>query len=396
MIKESDYSRINILVVDDDPAIYDFAKFFFGKAGIKNIQFATSGKEAFLLFQKKGFNLIISDFDMNGMNGLELLHFVRESDKEFPFLLLSGKRSEEIAIQAIHEGVTAYFNKDMDTASLYAQIIHSAIESIGYYEAKQKLKNKEKMYRALVESAKDVIVVHNNEGVLTFINEYGATVYGKKSEELIGKKLEDLFPTNLAAQFKASVNDVIESGKTLFKSRKYTFPDREIWMETMLLPLKDDDGNTNEVMGISRDITKRMEIECALRKNDKVYKALFQASSDPIIIGELDGKILDCNISACNLFGYTKEEMLGLTSFDIAEEKFRENHGTLVKTLIKKNTLSVIMDGIRRDGTRFSMQVTTDLMQNEGRSEIVAFIRDLPCGRLTKSFFEPALNLAGL
>ncbi len=101
-----------VLVVDDEPGAARLAATYLERLldGV-DVVTATGGDEALARFEGASVDCVVSDYDMPGRNGLELLRDVRSTDCDVPFVLFTGKGSEEIASEAISAGVTDYLQK---------------------------------------------------------------------------------------------------------------------------------------------------------------------------------------------------------------------------------------------------------------------------------------------
>ncbi|OYR58030.1 hybrid sensor histidine kinase/response regulator [Halorubrum halodurans] len=104
--------RAVVLVVDDEPEAADLAATYLERLleGIETVT-ETSPAAALARLRERRVDCIVSDHDMPGMDGLELLETVREEVGDLPFVLFTGKGSEEIASEAISAGVTDYLQK---------------------------------------------------------------------------------------------------------------------------------------------------------------------------------------------------------------------------------------------------------------------------------------------
>jgi EAL domain-containing protein (putative c-di-GMP-specific phosphodiesterase class I) len=113
-----------ILVVDDEPIVLDVL----ARALETNFEVTTScdGHEAVKHIQEGGFAAVVSDVNMPGMNGIELLRAVREHDPDLPVLLVTGQPSWEGAAQAIEYGVFRYIPKPFDLASLRTTVTQAS------------------------------------------------------------------------------------------------------------------------------------------------------------------------------------------------------------------------------------------------------------------------------
>jgi CheY-like chemotaxis protein len=123
---------IEILLVDDDPDDLEMGEPFLQQHSDRfSITCTTSAAGGLDHLESGEFDCVISDFDMPGMNGIELLQQVRDDHPELPFILFTGQGSQEVAKQAIVDDVTDYVEKGMgtDQYSLLAERIWKAVSA---------------------------------------------------------------------------------------------------------------------------------------------------------------------------------------------------------------------------------------------------------------------------
>jgi PAS domain S-box-containing protein len=103
---------IRVLLVDDMPDVLELTKTFLGRVDERfDIVTETSADAGLTRLTDDAVDCVVSDYNMPGMNGLEFLEVVRERDPERPFILFTGRGSEEVASDAISAGVTDYLQK---------------------------------------------------------------------------------------------------------------------------------------------------------------------------------------------------------------------------------------------------------------------------------------------
>lgn len=115
---------IGILIVDDQIATRDLIKAILRGTGFTNVAQAENGMMALDLLNKNQFNLIVCDWNMPEMNGLELLKKVR-SDSRFskiPFIMLTAEAYQESVRAALEAGVTDYIAKPFTAEILLKKI----------------------------------------------------------------------------------------------------------------------------------------------------------------------------------------------------------------------------------------------------------------------------------
>ena len=113
-------TNIKILVVDDFKTMRKIIKNILTQLGFKNIIEADDGTTALELLKKQKVDLIISDWNMPKMNGLELLKTVRSDDnlKDIRFIMVTAEAQKENVIEAIKHGVNQYVVKPFTPKTL--------------------------------------------------------------------------------------------------------------------------------------------------------------------------------------------------------------------------------------------------------------------------------------
>ena len=118
-------SKLNVLVVDDAPFIRDLIK-----KGLRNlfpglaVDEAADGRRAQTILGKQRFDLILCDWEMPGMTGLELLTWFRAQPdhKGVPFIMVTSRGDKENVVQAIQAGVSDYMGKPFSNEQLAAKV----------------------------------------------------------------------------------------------------------------------------------------------------------------------------------------------------------------------------------------------------------------------------------
>ena len=125
--------------------------------------------------------------------------------------------------------------------------------------------------------------------------------------------------------------------------------------------------------GVLLDITERKAMEETFRESDELYRQLCKVESDAILVMGCDtGQILDANATALKLFGYTREEFLLLT----VEEVSAEPEKTAAAIVDHRSNVQLRRHR-KKDGTAFSVEISSNYFLNHGRRILVAAIRDI-------------------
>jgi two-component system chemotaxis response regulator CheY len=111
--KSNELDKLRILIVDDDKQILSFVRFVLLDMGIPHVLQAESGKAALSFINNtiEPVDIIICDLMMPGMNGLDVLKFVRKTLPDLPFLMLTANGTLDALAVAKKAGVDAYIIK---------------------------------------------------------------------------------------------------------------------------------------------------------------------------------------------------------------------------------------------------------------------------------------------
>ncbi|UUX93338.1 GAF domain-containing protein [Methanoplanus endosymbiosus] len=115
------------------------------------VETKNSPEEALKYLNEKNVDLIVSDYEMPDMNGIEFLKIVKEEYPGIPFIIFTGRGREEVVIEALNYGVEYYIQKGGDPKSQFAELSHKIRTAIEKKKADEKLLMDEKRFETLLE-----------------------------------------------------------------------------------------------------------------------------------------------------------------------------------------------------------------------------------------------------
>lgn len=117
-------ANMQILVADDFQSMRNLIKGILLQIGFKRIHEANDGKEAWEKLVSNNISLVISDWNMPNMTGIELLRKVRQSEqfKDLPFLMVTAEGVKDNVIEALQSGVSGYIVKPFSPAAMRDKI----------------------------------------------------------------------------------------------------------------------------------------------------------------------------------------------------------------------------------------------------------------------------------
>lgn len=140
---------IKILCIDDEMELLDLMKLYLERENNIFVQCASSPQQALSMMGEQDYDVIVSDYAMPEMNGIDLLKEIRSRGWEIPFILFTGKGREEVAIDAINFGADGYVHKGGDPRSQFAELVNMIKTLVEKNRALEALKVSE---RALAEA----------------------------------------------------------------------------------------------------------------------------------------------------------------------------------------------------------------------------------------------------
>ncbi len=232
MRKKEEYK---VLFVDDESGFLEQGKIFLERANHKmNVIQAPSAKKALELVDNEDIDAIVSDYQMPEMDGIEFLEEIRKVKKsDIPFIILTGRGREEVAMDALNLGADRYLQKSGDLKTQF-EILANAI-------VKEVEKITEQMYRDLLEYSpnptvvlsKDMRVEAANKKFLDMIQRRRERVEGERISSLIREEDENKLERIHAYKNIADEN-LSESYHTILKDREGN--ERDVLVSISLLP----------------------------------------------------------------------------------------------------------------------------------------------------------------
>jgi PAS domain S-box-containing protein len=180
--------EIRILYVDDEPNLLEMGKLFLEQSGQFTVETSTSSQEALNSPAVSSYDVIIADYQMPFINGIEFLKEVRQRFGNLPFILFTGRGREEVVIEAINNGADFYLQKGGDPVAQFAELGHKVRQAVSRRKSENEISS---IFQAVPVG---IAVVENR--VLTRVNNRLCTLTGYPREELEGRNTRFLYLTD--------------------------------------------------------------------------------------------------------------------------------------------------------------------------------------------------------
>lgn len=258
-------------------------------------------------------DLVLSDYNLPDINGLEALKIVRAHDPDLPVIVVTGALSDEDGSKLVREGARDYVLKDRLARLPFGvqRVLLEAEQDGARRRAEDALRRSEETFRNLVENSQEWIWEVDPDGVFTYSSPRAREFVGRRPDEVIGVKFLDFMPPDEAARVAPMFYGFVSEKKpfSLLEQRMIGPSGAEIIVEVSGVPVLNSDGSLKSIQGIARDVTeaKRLERERALQA--AVMLAVQETSIDGILVVDPQTKIISYNQRFIDIWGVSAEEV---------------------------------------------------------------------------------------
>ena len=367
---------VSILHVDDDAAFLNMAKQCLEMHANIEVESAQSVQEALETLKTKKFDVIVSDYQMMGKDGLEFLNEIKATGITTPFILFSGKSRDEVAVKALNSGAFRYIDKRGGMDATYAELASCILQAAQYTRAHSMLKESEKRFRAIFDSSIDAILILDDAGEIVYSNKSAKEMLDYAKDQII-KALNVHFNTQFTLAYEQNMREGFKQ-----------LSDGNLSMtgKTVELALKNNSGKTTFVelsfsafiengqwfgVSIVRDVSDRKRQQQLLEESQQTLKALFAYNPEAIVFTDKNFHVTDINGSFTELFGFTLENIKGKKVTDFIIPDGFEKESKTIERLISKGPVTLSGKRKRKDGSIVDVGLSGGSLVVEGK--IVGF-----------------------
>mgnify|MGYP000330227359 CR=1 FL=1 len=270
-----DRGTIRVLHVDDEPELLELTELYLERESDRvDVVSEADPERALTRLEETQIDCVISDYNMRTMNGIEFLEAVRAEYPELPFILFTGRGSEEVASEAISAGVTDYLQKESGTDQ-FAVLANRIENAISQYHAEQELEQTREYFSMILEHSSDFVMIVDKMGNVDYISPAVERVMGYTSEELLGDSAFDFTHPDDLAEASETLGEVLQN-----PGEEYTVEFRAqhkdgswLWLEVRGRNLLNDPIIEGVMVNV-RDITARKQREHDLEQQTERLRDL--------------------------------------------------------------------------------------------------------------------------
>ncbi|MXR50395.1 PAS domain-containing protein [Halovenus sp. WSH3] len=357
---------ITVLQVDDDPAFLDATVEMLTREDDRFTVETTTDAEGVPDRLRDGrFDCVVSDYDMPGMDGLELLETVRDCHPDLPFILYTGKGSETVAGNAISAGVTDYIQKaGADQHRLLADSIRDAVEQ--YRETTRVQREQTRQDEAFRRTRKRLEGALRATGtaVWTLDPETDEMVCYPEECPVLGiaiETAEDVFQRvspDDRDQIHTAIQAAVEDGNRQRLELRTTDEDAADWFALQLEPETISGRATPIITALARDISQRKEYEQDLAQQRALITQAVDAIEDLFYFIDPDGRLERWNDRMTDVTGYDDEELDGMAAAELFPDDHQQRVAEAIETVRTSGSATLEADIRTASGERRPYEFT--------------------------------------
>ncbi|HUE82468.1 MAG TPA: PAS domain S-box protein [Pyrinomonadaceae bacterium] len=213
---------------------------------------------------------------------------------------------------------------------------------------------------ALDESA--IVAITDQRGIINYVNDKFCEISKFSREELLGLDHRIINSAYHPKEFIRNLWATIASGEVWRGEIRNRAKDGSIyWVDTTIVPFLNAEGKPYQYIAIRYDITERKQFEDRISQQ----AALLDQAQDAILVRDLDLKILFWNKGAQRIYGWTAEEVVGITAVDRLLKGAQELFDVAKQAVIEKGEWNGELQQIRRDGSNIIVESRWTLVRDE-------------------------------
>jgi PAS domain S-box-containing protein len=263
------------------------------------------------------------------------------------------------------------------------------VEMVGEYhrninarrQAEEALREKNQVLEEIINASPLAIIALDEKINLTLWNPAAENMFGWKKEEVLGRPYP-IVSEDCQEELMENINSLNEgvSRRTMETHRMHQ-DGTLIDVSLSTAPMLNRDGVTIGYMAIMADIRERKLAQQALRESEANYRTIFDAANDATFVFDPEnGDMLDVNRKMCEMYGYTREEVLRLNVEDLSAGEPPYTYQDVMKMIWKtKYNKSHMFDWLAkdRDGRLFWVEVNMKGAMIGGEYRVLAVVRDI-------------------
>jgi len=332
-------------------------------------------------------DVIFADYRLPQFSGLRALELLNERRLDIPFIVVSGDIGNEEAAGLIKLGASDFLHQDrlarLGLAVTQALELKRARDERRLLE--EALVKSNQRFRSMIESTSDLVIVIERRGVITYVSPSLKQIGGYEAGEALDQNfLEFIHPEDVPG-FNTALSSILRDADSRSVTEELRFRHKDgswLTLETIARNALDDSGIAGVVLN-ARDITERRRAELAMLQHELRIEGVIASMAEGIVSIDETLRIVLFNPAAEQMFGRSREEVLGQPLSALIPERFRPQHEEHIRRFAATRQTNRAMGkygliyGLRASGEEFPSEATISQTGASPNKLLTVILRDI-------------------
>jgi PAS domain S-box-containing protein len=259
------------------------------------------------------------------------------------------------------------------------------LDALGFSRPLSRLIESERRFRDLFEQGPVAYHELDQEGNVRWVNQAECELLGVEAGAMLGRPIFEFISRGAPSESREAFQRKLSGQQALdpFPRDHIRSDGRHLTLEIHEVPIRNAQGEATGMRSVMLDLTRRKEIEEALREGEEVLRSVCASSLDALVMIDGGGRAILWNPAAERMFGYTTAEMLGQPIHDLLapaalRQRFQESFPAFQKTG-QGAAIGTVREltARRKDGSEFPIDLSLAAVQKGEEWQAVGVIRDM-------------------
>jgi PAS domain S-box-containing protein len=415
-------ARIRVLIADDDQSLAEaLADTVRSTDDMELVALSDDAESVVEAARTHQPDVVLMDVKMPGGGGVAATRRVLAEHPGVAVVGLSAHGDQATAMEMLEAGAIAYIVKGMPEPeiveairrasraqmSMPAELGVAALKDLATKLRNQtaseaELRSREEHWHSLLDAMPDALLIVNPDGSIDAANAPTERLTGYAPSELVGQSVQVLVPERFRQKHLEELQGFLGrprtrpmgSGFALFARRK---DGSEFPVDISLSPLEARPGAP--VVVAIRDMTGARDAEDIRRKSEQLFRGLLESAPDAMVVVDVRGRLQVVNGRTEQLFGYTRQELLGMSVDELVPASLRVGHAAHRAKFFRDPQTRPMgqgleLFGLRRDGTEFPVDISLSPMPTDEGLLIIGAVRDITDRKIAEKDLADAQEVA--
>jgi two-component system, sensor histidine kinase and response regulator len=348
-------SQIKVLYIEDDPGDARLVKEELRLAGSKiiiHLECVDRLEKGLEQIASNHIDAVLLDLDLPDSTGLETLQRILDRAPSLPVVVMTGRADEAVGVRALEAGAQDYLVKGQVDGRLLTRSIQYAIQR---KQAEKQVADALEFTERILTSSPIGILTYKVTGECLSANARAAEMIGATIEELKSQNFRELESWKNSGLYVLAQKAILSGKLTAADIYITTTYNKEAWFTAQFVTFKS--AGEELLLLTLADLTMRRQLESEVLRQQQFFESLVLNSPVAIVVLDNDERIISCNPAFEELYGYTRDEILGsmLDSF-IVPEDMRAEAGQYTQDVVD-GPLHVFGKRRRKDNTLVEVEI---------------------------------------